>query len=125
MPTYETVTAVGLHSKKAHHSRMVRAGERIELSEEDAERLLELGAIKEADDDGDEVSSADDSEETPVELPERPSNGATKDAWRTYLAQLAAATDPEMDEPLSVPDDATRDQMIQIGDARVAAWNEG
>lgn len=68
-----------------------------------------------------------DEEETPepeeIELPQRPSNGASKDAWRTYLGELNAVTRDELGE-LEVPADANRDRMIEIGDARVAAWNE-
>lgn len=122
MAQYEAVTSVyEAHGKK---QRLRRPGTLVEVSDEDVERLLELGAIKKPGQN--EADEPDDSgADEPVELPARPSNGAPKAEWVAYLQQLKAVTDPEMEEPLEVPADATRDQMIQIGDARVTAWNEG
>lgn len=119
MAKYRAVTSVYETVKKTQHVR--RPGTVIDLPDEDAERLLELGAIEP---DTDEEPDADVEEPEAVELPERPSNGATKEAWRTYLAALNTATKGELGD-LQVPDDATRDQLIAIGDARVAEWEEG
>lgn len=98
-----------------------RAGQTVELSGEAAEFLLERGAIREADEPDSDEDSIEDFEE--VELPKRPSNAASSADWRAYLTALEAATRAECG-PLEVPDDAKRDDMIVIGDARVAKWNE-
>lgn len=59
-----------------------------------------------------------------VTLPERPSNGASTETWRAYLTELSAATEEELGSPIEVPANAKRDDMIVIGDARLAEWNE-
>lgn len=111
------VTALSLPTSKPTRSRLVRAGTELELEGETLERLRDLGAVKPADEADDE--DTDVVEE--VELPDRPSNGASKETWRSYLVELEEATEELGD--LEIPDDATRDTMIQIGDARVAEWN--
>lgn len=113
MAKYETVTRVYETKNKTDYLR--EPGTEIEVSDEDAERLLKLGAIKRIGESADEVSA----EEDDLVLPARPSNGASKEVWRKYLTTLDEATKDELD-PLEVPDDATRDQMIAIGDARLA-----
>jgi hypothetical protein len=117
MPKYEAVTSVYETVRKTQHVR--RPGTVVELTEEDAERLLAVGAVKEL---GDEDVEADDTTDEDVELPARPSNSGTKEEWRAYLVQLEAVTTDELG-PLDVPADAKRDDMIRIGDQRVATWN--
>src|SRR5690349_11505579 len=119
MAKYEAVHSVYEPQKKGR-PRLRRPGTLVEVSGDDAERLLELGAVRQPNE-GSEENDATAAEE--VELPVRPANSATKAEWRTYLEALSAVTSSEM-EPLVIPDDATRDQMIQIGDQRVAEWNE-
>lgn len=155
MGKYRAKTALSLASdpKKPLRTRLVRAGEEVELTDEQAQSLREAGVLVEdedAKDDGSTVatgaagpdtsgatttvaSDADDldtgnegdgsAESTAVDLPDRPSNGASKDTWRAYLDKLSAATADELG-PLEVPADATRDQMIQIGDERVAEYQD-
>ena len=126
MTKYRTKTALSLQTdpdKKPWRTRLVLADREVELEDgEFTQSLINRGAIVSADQDESTGGQTDETE--PVELPTRPSNGATKAEWRAYLDQLKAKTDPEMAEPLVVPDNATRDEMIQIGDARVAEWNE-
>lgn len=118
MAQYEAVHSVYETNEKNKTTYLRRPGTTVEIPDEDAERLLELGAIKRPDSDEDQPA-AGRAEEGEVTLPQRPSNSASKDTWRAYLHELATATDPWMDEPLAVPDDANRDQMIAIGDQRV------
>lgn len=153
----KTATSLALDPKKPLRTRLVRMGEEVELTDEQASAFREQGILVEDDEDvetaeatapapapaptgdpqppaegtaGDTEDGDGDGEpghgssRDDTELPTRPSNGASKDAWRSYLEQLKAVTDPEMDEPLEIPADATRDQMIAIGDQRVAEWNE-
>jgi hypothetical protein len=115
---YEAVTSVYETVKNTQHVR--RPGTVIELSDEDAKRLVEIGAVKLPSGD---PSAPDPEPSEPVELPARPSNGAAKAEWAAYLVKLDEVTRDELG-PLDVPADATRDQMIQIGDTRVAEWNE-
>jgi hypothetical protein len=96
-----------------------RAGEVLEVPDEIAERALELGSAVRVDE-NDEAEVPEEGED--VELPVRPSNGAPKDVWRTYLTDLGNVT-RELG-PLEVPEGATRDHMIALGDQRVADWNE-
>lgn len=122
----KTALSIVLNPKKPNRTVLVRAGDEVELTDEQAQGLREQGLLVEDDEATAEESTAPESAaREEVTLPERPSNGASKDTWRTYLEQLKAATDPEMEEPLEIPADANRDQMIAIGDARVAEWNEG
>jgi hypothetical protein len=98
-----------------------RPGTEIEMPDEDAKRLLELGAIKRP---GDEDAAEQDVNPQDVQLPARPSNGATKETWQGYLDALEKVTESELGK-LDVPKDAKRDELIVIGDTRVAQWNEG
>jgi hypothetical protein len=122
------ITALALDSKRKGHSRMVRAGTALELEGDVLDSFLRSGAVKRTDEVEETAegapSAVEPTERSEVELPVRPSNGATKVEWRSYLEQLKAVTDPEMDEDLEIPADATRDQMIVIGDQRVADWNQ-
>lgn len=129
MSKYKVKTALSLapDPKKPSRTRLVRAGTEVELTDEQAADLREKGVLVEDEEDGagDEVvPAAGEVDRSETELPTRPSNGGTKVEWRAYLEQLKAVTDPEMDESLEIPADATRDQMIEIGDKRVADWNE-
>lgn len=115
---YRTVTSISLQpspEKNPGRTQVVRAGEEVELDDKIAGRLLELKAIKRADEDEQEETDE-------VELPARPNNNATTEAWRKYLGDLGEAT-KELG-PLEVPADAKRDEMVVIGDKRVADWNE-
>lgn len=122
MGTYKVRTALSLATdpKKPNKTRLVRAGTEVELTDEQAQGLRDAGALIE--DESGEDASAQEAESAEVTLPERPNNGASKDNWRTYLEQLNAVTRDELGD-LSIPADATRDQMIQIGDERVAEWD--
>lgn len=101
---------------------LLRPGEVHDLDDELAQRMVDLGAAEAVDEDGEEIPGESGGED--VQLPQRPSNGAAKDTWRAYLTELARVTDPEMDAPLVVPEDATRDQMVAIGDQRVKDFEE-
>lgn len=110
-----------IYAPRAEGSRkrvMLRGGTEQDLPDEFARDLVERGAAK-------SLGEEEDGEGAPeefVELPARPSNSASTDTWRTYLGELETAT-AELG-PLHVPDDAKRDDMIAIGDARLSAWNE-
>lgn len=106
------------HPNNPKRSILHKAGETVDVSDEIGQRAIDLKAAKKADEDEEGEPEAE------VELPERPSNGATKEAWSAYLQALEVATLAELG-PLNVPADAKRDDMIAIGDARVAEWNEG
>ena len=123
---YKVKTALSLapDPKKPLRTVLYRAGSEVELTDEQAADLRERGLLDEGDEEEAADATAEPVDRTETELPVRPSNGGTKAEWRTYLEQLKAVTDPEMDEDLVIPDDATRDQMIAIGDKRVADWNE-
>jgi len=110
------------HPNNKNKLLMLRGGEEHEIGNDLAQRMLDYGAAERVEED----DAAEDPEAVPrdeLDLPERPSNGATKDAWRDYLGKLNEATKAEFGE-LEVPADATRDAMIAIGDARVTEWNE-
>lgn len=119
MAKYEAVTSVYETVKNTQHVR--RPGTVVELSDEDAQRLLDIGAVKEIDESGEESGDAA-AEAEDVELPARPTNSGTKEEWRAYLTALERVTADELG-PLDVPADARRDDMIRIGDARVTEWN--
>lgn len=124
----KTSASVVLGPKRPNRTKLVRAGDEVELTDEQAEGFRKAGVLVEDDDEEGVPAGSGDPDVPPpgqTDLPVRPSNGGTKVEWRTYLEQLKAVTDPEMDEPLEIPADANRDQMIAIGDARVAEWNEG
>lgn len=115
------------HSKK--RTVLHRGGEVLETGEvfpeEIARRAIEMGAAQEVDENDEPVQDSGTSNReasADVDLPARPSNGAAKDVWRGYLAELDRVTRETLD-PLVVPDNATRDEMIAIGDTRVAEWN--
>jgi hypothetical protein len=112
------------HPANEKRTVLHRGGEVLEtgdqISAEIARRAVEMNAAQEVDANGDPVDDSGTDED--VELPARPNNGATKDTWRNYLAELNSATEGVLG-PLVVPDNATRDDMIAIGDNRVAEWN--
>jgi hypothetical protein len=113
------------HPNNPKRQVLVRGGDEVELPNDLVGEHAIGVTVERLDDEGNPVAAdeQDSGSDSVVELPERPSNGATKVEWRDYLDRLAAVTDPEMDSPLVVPADATRDQMIQIGDQRVNDWN--
>lgn len=117
MPKYEAVTSVYETVKNTQHVR--RPGTVVELSDEDAQRLLEIGAVKQV---GETEETSEESGAEEVELPARPTNSGTKEEWRAYLTALEAVTKDELG-PLEVPADAKRDDMIRLGDTRVSEWN--
>jgi hypothetical protein len=126
MAQYEAVTSVYETinvGTKRETTRLRPPGSLVEVPDEDTDRLLELGAVRKPGSDQ-PVEGAGSEVAEEVELPERPSNGASKDVWRAYLVELNNATRDELGE-LDVPADATRDQMIALGDTRIAEWNEG
>lgn len=138
------------HNKKRtilHH-----AGDVLDMDSAIASRAIDMGAAQRLDEDEDEDSNepeaSDEPEEarvvqTPVEasaatgngdlpsgsdadagdLPPRPSNNASAATWSNYLKALGDVTSAELG-PLEVPSGTKRDEMIAIGDARVAEWNE-
>jgi hypothetical protein len=110
------------HPDNPKRQVLVRGGDVIELDDDFVQGGVEAGTLEPLDQPED--GSNDEGDED-IELPTRPSNGGTKEAWRAYLAELSKVTSENSDlEPLQVPDTATRDEMIAIGDARVAEWNE-
>jgi hypothetical protein len=114
------------HPNNKNRSIVHRGGTVLDLDDEIAQRALDLGAaeLPEREDQGSSGDPVEDNGDgDPVALPPRPSNGATRDAWRAYLVELGRVTTPPL-EPLAVPDDITRDRMIQLGDARVREWDE-
>lgn len=116
------VNAIPVRNKDNPNRVIVRrADEIVDLPDEIGKRAVSMGAAKPVDDDGNVIEDEPEEGED-VELPERPSNGATKDTWRAYLGQLGAVTS-ELG-PLEVPESASRDEMIALGDKRVADWNE-
>lgn len=106
------------HPQNPKRQILVRGGDEVELDDEFVDGGIENGVLQSLDEQPEEAEA----EEAEPVLPDRPSNGATKDTWRAYLAQLGGVT-AELG-PLEVPDNATRDEMIAIGDKRVADWNE-
>lgn len=124
MPKYLTKTALSVQvdpKNKPHKTKLVYAGTEIEMDDSEFTRsLVDRGGLVPTDEADREATD----ETSTVELPVRPSNGAPKTEWRTYLERLATVTDPEMTDPLVIPDNASRDDMIRIGDQRVAEWNE-
>lgn len=133
MTKYVAVNALSLphpHNKK--RSILHTAGSVVELEGEVAERAVEMGAVRELDEGESEALEqspatraeveAEVGDPAPVVLPERPSNGANKETWFSYLHDLEAAT--EELGPIHVGSDAKRDDLIAIGDARLRAWNE-
>lgn len=123
MAKYRAIQSFPLpHPNNPKRQVLVRGGDEVELSDDQVGQHAIGVSIAPLNDDGTPVVEPNDAVE--VELPARPSNGATKAEWRTYLEQLAQVTDPEMEQPLQVPENATRDEMIQIGDQRVTEWNE-
>jgi hypothetical protein len=114
------------HPNNKNRSIVHRGGTVLDLDDEIAQRALDLGAaerLNEQDETPDTGTVEDNGDGDPVALPPRPSNGATRDTWRAYLTELGRVTTPPL-EPLAVPDDITRDRMIQLGDTRVREWDE-
>lgn len=108
------------HPNNPDRDQVLRGGRVHEVPDDIAQRALESGAAKEVDQDT-EPGETVEQVAASVELPQRPSNSATKDAWYDYLDALEEAT-PDLGV-LEVADDAKRDDLIAIGDRRVAAWN--
>jgi hypothetical protein len=130
----KTALSIAPDSKKPWKTRLIRAGQEVELSGEVAESLIERGGLVDpnADKKDEDVAPAatgrvaDPDNPDPrddVVLPERPSNGASTDSWRTYADELNRVTSTEMD-PMEIPADAKRDQLIAVTDQRVKDWNE-
>lgn len=120
MAQYVAVNAV-YEPREKGRAILRRAGQTVELSGEAAEHLLDRGAVRDPEDsDGDETSIEDFEV---VDLPKRPANSASGADWRAYLAELDQVTREECG-PLEVPEDAKRDDLIALGDARVQKWNE-
>lgn len=132
------VNALSLpHPRNKKRTVLHHAGEVLDLDTELAERAVEYGAAERVDGDDEPDVETADAPPVPqsgaeddggtideVELPERPSNNATTEAWRAYVTQLVEVTKEELGET-DVPASATRAELIQLGDTRVAEWNEG
>ena len=142
------------HPRNKKRTVLHRGGSVVDLPNEVAERGLELGAVRKLTDEereqyaeetstneadttevleksdgltasgGGENKGDDATTRDEVTLPERPSNGASTETWRAYLTELSAATEEELGSPIEIPANAKRDDMIVIGDARLAEWNE-
>jgi len=108
------------HPQNPKRQILVRGGDVVDLPDDFVDGGVESGVLQRLDEDGQPAQVA---EATETELPPRPSNGATKVEWRAYLVQLNEVTREDLDDDLVIPDNATRDEMIAIGDTRVAEWN--
>lgn len=110
------------HPKNPNKDIVLRGGQVHEIDDEIAQRAIDLGSAEAYDGDAEPGQVPPEDQVGPADLPPRPSNGATKEEWRAYLVALEAATRDVLGD-LSVPDDAKRDDMIALGDARVADYN--
>lgn len=118
MAKYRALQAFPIeHPGNPKRQLLVRAGDEVELADDDvAEHAIGV-SIERIDQDSDAAEPA------AVELPVRPSNGGTKEAWLAYLSELERVTADELG-PLSIPEGARRDDLIVIGDERVAEWKD-
>lgn len=108
------------HPNNPKRGLLVRAGEEVELADDlVADHAIGV-TIERIDKDPAEPVDGPDAV---VELPARPSNGGTKEAWLAYLNELEKVTADELG-PLSIPEGAKRDDLIIIGDDRVAEWKD-
>jgi hypothetical protein len=116
------------------------AGEVVEVDDKVGQRALEMGAAEEVEQDGDSGDLATELEKVAADqgvtgsvdekgsgdsgdvLPARPANGAPTAKWQAYLEELQARTDDL--GPIEVPEGARRDDLIRLGDERVAEWDE-
>lgn len=112
MAEYVAVTAVYQPREKGE-DLFIRAGGTVELSDEQAQPLLDRGAIRLPDEPAPVAQEGEPglTEQQYAELVAgRPGNTASRESWLSYARTVPG---------LEVPDDAKRDQLITVVDQRL------